>query len=154
MPGLWGSTDIWLRISTVRRDIRRMGCRTRSAGLSSSPLPPCHKAEEECWALELENGICSMMIKALKFMCSRFLFLNQSSFGLHPPKQLARQVGTAHHLRREGPRVGILGQLCSRASWKNAPFLRFITPCLPSTGKWFEDQDREVGQERGAQEAD
>lgn len=154
MPGLWGSREIWLRVSTVRRDIIRMGCRTRSAGLSSSPLPPRPKAEEECWALELENGICSRMIKALKFMCSRFLFLNQPSFGLHPPKQLARQVGTAHHLRREGPRVGILGQLCSSASWKNAPFLRFITPCLPSTGKWFEDQDREVGQERGAQEAD
>ena len=134
MPGLWGSREIWLRISMVRRDIIRMGCRTRFAGLSSSPLPPRPKAEEECWAVELDSGICSKMIKALKFMCSHFL-LNQPSFGLHPPKQLARQVGTAHPLRREGPRVGILGQLCSRASWENAPFLRFIIPRPPSTGK-------------------
>lgn len=30
-------------------------------------------------------------------------------------------------------------------------FLRIYHSMLPSTGKWFEDQDREVGQERGAQ---
>ena len=122
--------------------------------LLTRPPPPRPKAEEECLASELEKGICSMMIKALKVMCSRFLFLNQPSFGLHPPKQLARQVGTAHHLRREGSSMGILGQLCSRTSWENAPFLRFFIPCLPSTGKWFEDQDTEVGQEQVAQEAD
>lgn len=83
-------------------------------------------------------------------------FLDQPSFVLHLSKQLARQGGTACHLRTEGQRVGIWGQLYSRASWENAPFLRFIFPCLSSTVKWFEDQDWWVGLGWGgsAQEAD
>lgn len=61
-----------LRVTMVKREMVRLGCRAHYCWFLLTLLPNS-KAEAGCWAWELEISVCNMMIKALVH-CSCFLF--------------------------------------------------------------------------------